>query len=274
VDSRLLRIGLCVTLLAVALPRPAHAIPVIDWKTMGAHFTNMVAQVSVWYGAMRNYRDTALDKARELDNKARQLVHRRERYEREAAGELGALGRRVPDWREHVNVCKHGSYKGYDVCTIDRRGQQYILSQVNYLFDRSNDLLFDGERASREQIRDVMGSATTLVLDRLALRADQPIAPLTPHLENQVDASFRMEGLAEEIVALVDETIAKEDLEKMVSSGRANQLAAHLAVLEADALLEIVRQRASYLRTSAVDVMDRTHEVRVHIGVNAAPLRF
>jgi hypothetical protein len=266
-------VSVCVATM-VTLPSRAHAIPVMDWRTSMAHLQNFLGQLSLYYGAMRNYRDLALDKAAVLDGQARELIAKRRKYERELHGELGGLGRGIPDWRDHANVCRHGSYRGYNVCTIDQRAYREINRQVARAFRRANDLMYTGADNMHDQVREVLGRNTSAVLDQARSLGERPINQLTRHLEAQGEASFHLEQMAEDIHGLVEAIVSQEDLGEMVSSGRATQLSAHISVVEAQAQLEIVRQRASYLRASAVDGMDRVGAVRVQMATHSLGKRF
>lgn len=248
-------------------PSRAEAIPIRDIKTTLARFAQMLSQFTDAYFVMAQYRDAALDKAKQLMDNARQIVELRRKYEQLAVGELAAIGKGIPDWREYSNICNY-SANGVSVCNIDRFIGAEITRVMNRTFSTIERFTFSSLNDLDREIRQYLGGATSDVLDQIRSRApDNPLGQWIDRVGARVRAGEALEGIAHLLSILVDTTMTREHLDRMVSSGRANQLVAHLSLAEAEADIAIAHSRVAQLRSSAFDVLERLAVTRIRYAI-------
>lgn len=254
-------LGLVAFVIGLGLPRPAHALPIHDWKTIGAQVLNVLAQVGDGYVAMKKWRDEMLDKAKWADQQAQALLDQRRDIERMAEGELAGIGKGIPDWREYANVCEY-DLNGVTVCNVDQRGQATIQQVVRLASDTLQQVWFNAADSIQMEIDILVGETTSPFIQRLTAAGEHPLNQLERMHAQQATSGANLDSLSTRLDSLVDTIRTEEDLDNMVSSGRANQLAAHISITEALADTEITRQQVQQLKVRTIDVLDRMYMLR------------
>lgn len=250
--------------LCLALLIPAHAsaqVPVQDTgNTLLFRIEQMAERFAEWYMTGVQWRDATVGKAREMQRRTRQVTRIRHRYESMAAGELGRLGNAVPDWREYANHCDI-EVGGISACTVDRHLARQFEDVLEHTFYRYRGDVFDVVGAASEEIDLIVGSTVSSLSSRIdGIAREGGRAPTAMRsrafVEAQAEGATALENSSRYLTELVDSVMLYEVEGREISSGRAQQLSAHLAWAEASVDLALARSRMESLDRGVVDTAE------------------
>jgi hypothetical protein len=259
--------GLLLAVFLTALPMgSAHAtgVPTMDIRNMVMSMGHAVQKGADWYMQARDARNAGMLKARTMIARTRQAVSLRERYERQAVGNLGKLGGWVPDWREYGNFCAVEA-GGYSVCNFNNIIMRRFEREVGNLQFRFEGAVFDRRMSVDETIRDFIGgqfAAGASALDSLNGGRRESNAQSYRFMVSQAQRADALDEVAEEINRMLDEMSEEEIEGQAISSGRAKQITALLTFAEAMAEVELTRSRLGALELNAVAAADQVLEER------------
>lgn len=251
----------------VLTPKEAYAqgIPTTDPKNDPWWGNQLAQRLIEAYKLAREWRDVALDKARALYQQTLKLSAIRRQLESRAIGELGRLGEYVPDWRDYANYCAI-DVRGITICNLD----SYIFRKFedvlhNIYFRWQGDLL---ARISNLQhdVDQLFGAAYYRFLgrhiDEFRGTSDESAIHVRSAVTASAHQSIALERAAEHLNIVLDSIMVAEIQDKEISSTRAQQLAAHLAYIEAIVELEIARASADILATQALANAEKIKDAR------------
>lgn len=269
-------LALAAMLVLIAAPLSAQA-PAMDRETQKSWGKNVITRFAEYYTMAKGYRDSMYDKALEMRQQTRRVIARRQKYESMAVGQLGVLGEEVPDWKEMVNLCAI-EVSGGDLCAEGRTLAMRYESKLRNYFDEYTSDIFrvreDIERTIGEFVGGQFRQGEEAVAARFDGSAFQRLALGREGERRQAGMAAELEGLSMTLNSVLDSLYA-EDLEgQEISSGRARQIAAYLAVMEAEAEIEIFRQRNLSLDVAAHSAAGELHGMRTGISSRAASLRW
>lgn len=255
---------LFVTCLLTARPVVAQ-VPTEDATTnkwWGLYFVQRVLHT---YTAVRDMRDESLRLARQMIQQTRRVTRLRQKYEDRAVGEAGRLGDHVPDWRDYANYCDV-SIKGVSACNIERTLRiRYENILHNHFYVYRSELFRDIREASR-QLDVFLGRKFTQGIE--AAFAAYGSAPEAVYLERapllvaQAEQSASLEEAARHLNIVLDSVALAEISNQSLSSGRAREISAHLAYVEAIVELEVARAKLQLLDTKIIAAADQLRRTR------------
>lgn len=247
--------------------QPARAIPIFDAEINLQWAANLVekgldfaAQAAVW-------RDKLVDKVDARVQQVEELVRLRKRIERNAVGELGTVGGLVPDWVGDNRPYCELTYDGVSVCDVNSYLNRRFESVVMSTYHEYRRKGFSEMREFRENIHEHVGGRFAVWGESLGEGAGDYIEPEVaasePYMVAQAENATRLEQAAFDLNMLVDSLMTEEVEGVQLSSGRAQQLTAHLAYVEALVELEVTKARLTNLQAVTVQAADRVRGHRV-----------
>lgn len=237
----------------------------------------LAANAADLYAQAREYRDRLIARADEANRQTRALLDRRRRYEREAVGEIGRLGDPVPDWRERASVCEI-DVDGEDVCTqvrhlaerFEEPAREWIDTTYASLLDISedvDDVAVEVQDQVEEYMAGYMSRGAEWVLSEVGGSTFEDLSLFHDAAYERSTTYTEQEAMAKHLNELIDESYAHELENEDLSSGRARQIHAHVAIVEAEAMAEGLLADIEGIQAAAVAT---SHDVRgVRAGRNA-----
>jgi hypothetical protein len=256
----------------LAWPRPAHAIPVLDKEVIIHTGTQMIERFGDWYMQAREWRVESMKRAQTMIDRTRVATSTREKFESMAQGELGRLGQAIPDWREYSNHCSI-SKDGTSICDAGEVLQGKYEAVIVNNFVAYRDSVFSRWDQVEDSLNVLIGGQVgrgSDHMDRMFRTAvgDQRKTTLQyrrtlhqPYIIAQARTGNALEQSAENLQAQIDSILAME-AQGEISSGRAAQLNASLAYLEALINLKIATARIETMQMRALQVMQDIDHTR------------
>lgn len=254
-----MRTLLLVLALLFALPSGAAGQFMSDNRSLQDHAVELAGRLGEWYMTATKYRDAMLEKAEATMDQAREAVRLRESAEQMAVGELGRLGEGVPDWRDYANVCAV-DIGGQDVCTARDDLMQQYEGAIDSVFRHYEGLVFEHMDSVEAEINDFVGgrfAAGREAGEQWLVSVGLPhMVQATQANEALMGGSVAISELAGNLTTYLDTLAAVELDGREISSGRAQQLLAELALTRATVEVEIAQQGVTTLDQAALSAAD------------------
>jgi len=243
----------------------AAQVPVEDPTTNRWWGMYLIERLGHAYILARNLRDESLNLAKQTIRQTRRVTSLRRKYEDRAVGELGRLGDFVPDWRDYANYCAV-DVNGYTVCNINRKlMMRYERVLYNYFYAYRSELFREINKTQR-QVEDLLGRTfglgTDVGLVRLKGTPEEAYGQRSRFLIVQAEQSAALEQAARDLNLVLDSLTLREIQGQNISSGRAKQLTAFLAYIEALVDTEVVRAQLRLLDTKTIAAADKVRQIR------------
>src|SRR5690606_34817387 len=210
-------------------------------------------------------RDETMGKARAMIQQTRRVTSIRQKYEDRAIGELGMLGDFVPDWRDYANYCAV-DVNGYSVCNVnDKLMSRYEDVLYNHFYPYRSEVfrVMDGVQGDVDAF---LGRAFQFgpeaAFGSYAGMPDEAYIQRQPMVVVQAEQSAALEQAAQTLNLVLDSVTVREIQNETISSGRARQLSAYLAYVEAVVELEVARAQLQLLETKTVAAADKIRDLR------------
>jgi hypothetical protein len=251
--------------LALPLSAGAQGIPTVDEKMIGAGAVNLTQRIADWYLQARTMRETMLERGRTAVQRTERLVSTRQRYERQAVGELGKLGEFVPDWREMGNFCAVAQ-EGHSVCTVNSSMLRRFERAIGRVESEFREHVFTARDQVDRSLESFIGAqfsrGITAVLSETEGTPDESRAQSYRFMKAQAERADDLDTIAAEINDLVDRYMAEQIDDAEMSSGRAKQITTYLTYAEARVELEITRSVLGALELNSASAADQVLDDR------------